>query len=78
MPIYKNDRLLLFFIIQTADPISLCLIVFYKVEIVLIYMELHETIRAQGGSCIQSILQEKWYTTVMTSLVPVNMDVFNF
>ena len=42
-----------------VDRISLCSMVFHKVEIVLSYIESGQNIRTQRGSCIQSIPNKK-------------------
>ena len=65
-PFYKKGRVLLFFIMKTANPISLCPNVFHKVEKVLMYqkvekvlMELRQTIRTQNGFCIHFYIRNK-------------------
>ena len=48
-PLYKKGIVLWFFLMKTVDPVSLCPNVFRKVEIVLMYMELNETIKTRCG-----------------------------
>ena len=38
---------LLFFLMKAADSVGLCCNVFHKVELVLMYMDLNETIKTQ-------------------------------
>ena len=45
--LYKKVRVLLFFLMKTVDSVSLCPNVFHKVEIVLMYMELNETVKTR-------------------------------
>ena len=46
-PVHKKGIVLLFFLMTTVDSVSLCPYFFQKVEIVLMYMEVNETIKAQ-------------------------------
>ena len=46
-PLYKKGIVLLFFLMKTVDSVSLCPNFFEKVEIILRYMELNETIKTQ-------------------------------
>ena len=48
--IQKTAEYYCFLLMKTVDPISLCPNVFHKVEIFLMYMELHQTIKTQKGS----------------------------
>ena len=48
-PLCKKGVVLLFFLMKTLDSVSLCPNVFHKVEIVLMYMELNETIKKRPG-----------------------------
>ena len=57
--IQKTAEYYCFFLMKTMDSISLCPNVFHKVEIFLMYMELHQTIKTQKGSCIKAIAHEK-------------------
>ena len=56
---YKKGRGFLFFLMKIVDPISLCPNVFHKIETVLMYIALHQTIETRRGSCMQTIVHEK-------------------
>ena len=47
--LYKKGIVLLFFLMKTVDSVGLCANVFHKVEIVVMYMELNETIKTRCG-----------------------------
>ena len=48
-PLSKKGIVLLFFLMTTVDPVSLCPNVFDKVKIVLMYVELNDTIKTRRG-----------------------------
>ena len=47
-PFSKKGIVLLFFVMKRVDPVSLCPNVFRKVKLVLMYMELNETIKTRS------------------------------
>ena len=55
--LYSKCRVLLFFLMKTVDSVSLSPNVFHKGQIVVMYMDLHETMKTQKGSFIQTIVK---------------------
>ena len=48
-PLYKKSIVFLFFLMKTVDSVSLYPDVFHKVKIVLMYMELNDTVKTRCG-----------------------------